>query len=68
MGPLVSLLKANHVREEFLRTNRDLLDTFAILARGEQLLVGGCCGWLAPARCAHTASTVSAEQRTVTVD
>jgi hypothetical protein len=39
MGPLVSLLKANIVREEFLRTNRDLLDTFGILARGEQLLV-----------------------------
>lgn len=44
MGPLVSLLKAHHVREEFLRTNRDLLDTFGILARGEQLLVRtGCC-------------------------
>jgi hypothetical protein len=39
MGPLVSLLKAHIVREEFLRTNRDLLDTFGILARGEQLLV-----------------------------
>jgi hypothetical protein len=39
MGPLVSLLKANIMREEFLRTNRDLLDTFGILAGGEQLLV-----------------------------
>ena len=39
MGPLVSLLKANIVRAAFLRTNRDLLDTFGILARGEQLLV-----------------------------
>jgi hypothetical protein len=39
MGPLVSLRKAHIVREEFLRTNRDLLDTFGILARGEQLLV-----------------------------
>jgi hypothetical protein len=45
MGPLVSLLKANIVREDFLRTNRDLLDTFGILARGEQLLVRqGVCG------------------------
>lgn len=40
MGPLVSLVKAHHIREEFLRTNRDLLDMFGILARGEQLLVG----------------------------
>jgi hypothetical protein len=39
MGPLVSLLKAHLVRDEFLRTNRDLLDTFGILAGGEQLLV-----------------------------
>jgi hypothetical protein len=40
MGPLVSLIKAHIVREEFLRTNRNLLDTFGILARGVQLLVG----------------------------
>jgi hypothetical protein len=39
MGPLVSLIKAHIVREDFLRTNRDLQDTFGILARGEQLLV-----------------------------
>jgi hypothetical protein len=45
MGPLVSLLKANIVREEFLRTNRDLLDTFGILARGEQLLVSHLVHW-----------------------
>jgi hypothetical protein len=45
MGPLVSLLKAHIVREEFLRTNRDLLDTFGILARGEQLLVSQGVHW-----------------------
>lgn len=45
MGPLVSLRKAHIVREEFLRTNRDLLDTFGILARGEQLLVSHVVQW-----------------------
>jgi hypothetical protein len=45
MGPLVSLLKAHIVREEFLHTNRDLLDTFGILARGEQLLVSHVVQW-----------------------
>ena len=39
MGPLVSLLKAAMIREEFLRVNRDLTCAFNILAAGEQLLV-----------------------------
>jgi hypothetical protein len=39
MSTLVALVKANQVREEFLRTNRDLISTFSILANGEQLLV-----------------------------
>lgn len=39
MGPLMSLLKAHIVREEFLRINRDITATFNILAAGEQLLV-----------------------------
>jgi hypothetical protein len=39
MSTLVALVKANQVREEFLRTNRDLISTFSILAQGEQLLV-----------------------------
>jgi hypothetical protein len=49
MGPLVSLLKAHNVREDFLRTNRDLLDTFGILARGELLLVRHVRCWMDPA-------------------
>jgi hypothetical protein len=39
MGPLMSLLKANVVRGEFLRINRDITSTFGLLAAGEQLLV-----------------------------
>jgi hypothetical protein len=39
MSTLVSLVKAAAVREDFLRTNRDLMNTFFILAQGEQLLV-----------------------------
>lgn len=39
MGPLMSLLKANAVRGEFLRINRDITGTFGLLAAGEQLLV-----------------------------
>jgi len=35
MGPLMSLLKAHIVREEFLRINRDITATFNILAAGE---------------------------------
>jgi hypothetical protein len=39
MGPLMSLIKANAVRDEFLRINRDITSTFSLLAAGEQLLV-----------------------------
>jgi hypothetical protein len=39
MGPLMSLIKANVVRDEFLRINRDITSTFSLLAAGEQLLV-----------------------------
>jgi hypothetical protein len=39
MGPLLSLIKAYSVRDEFLRVNKDIVNTFAILAAGEQLLV-----------------------------
>lgn len=39
MSTLVALVKANNVRDEFQRTNRDLINTFNILAQGEQLLV-----------------------------
>jgi hypothetical protein len=35
----MSLLKANAVRGEFLRINRDITTTFSLLAAGEQLLV-----------------------------
>jgi hypothetical protein len=55
MGPLVSLLKAHIVREDFLRTNRDLLDTFGILARGEQLLVS-LADHAQPIQCMHAHS------------
>lgn len=48
MSTLVALVKANQVREEFLRTNRDLISTFSILAQGEQLLVS--LGWVLAAR------------------
>jgi hypothetical protein len=40
MGPLLSLIRAYSVRDEFLRVNKDIVNTFAILAAGEQLLVG----------------------------
>lgn len=39
MSTLVALIKADAVRDDFLRTNRDLINTFSILAQGEQLLV-----------------------------
>jgi hypothetical protein len=39
MSKLVALLKADRVRDDFLRTNRDLINIFIILAQGEQLLV-----------------------------
>jgi hypothetical protein len=39
MSALVALVKAYAVRDDFLRTNRDLINTFSILAQGEQLLV-----------------------------
>jgi hypothetical protein len=39
MGPLLSLMKAYSVRDEFLRVNKDIVNTFNILAAGEQLLV-----------------------------
>lgn len=39
MGPLLSLIKAYSVRDEFLRVNKDIVNTFGILAAGEQLLV-----------------------------
>jgi hypothetical protein len=39
MSTLVALVKAHHVRGEFQRTNRDVINTFNILAQGEQLLV-----------------------------
>jgi hypothetical protein len=35
----MSLIKANVVRDEFLRINRDITSTFSLLAAGEQLLV-----------------------------
>lgn len=38
MGPLVSLLSASWVREEFLQINRDLTNMFSILGSGEKLL------------------------------
>ena len=39
MGPLVSLLRASWVREEFLQINRDLTNMVSILGSGEKLLV-----------------------------
>lgn len=39
MGPLLSLVKAYSVRSQFLRVNKDIINTFNILASGEQLLV-----------------------------
>jgi hypothetical protein len=39
MSALVALIKAASVRDDFQRTNRDLINTFNILAQGEQLLV-----------------------------
>jgi hypothetical protein len=39
MSALVALIKAASVRDDFQRTNRDLINTFNILAHGEQLLV-----------------------------
>ena len=39
MSTLVALIRANAVCDDFLRTNRDLINTFSILAQGEQLLV-----------------------------
>jgi hypothetical protein len=39
MSTLVALIKAASVRDDFQRTNRDLINTFNILAQGEQLLV-----------------------------
>lgn len=37
MGPLVALVMALHIRDEFLRVNRDLMNTFHMLASGENL-------------------------------
>lgn len=42
MSTLVALIKADSVRDAFCRTSRDLVNTFQILAVGEQLLVS--CG------------------------
>lgn len=41
MGTLVALIKAESVREDFLRSSTDLINTFDILAQ-QQLLVS--CG------------------------
>ena len=38
-GPLMALLTASMLREDFIRVNRDLMNTFHLLAAGEQLLV-----------------------------
>jgi hypothetical protein len=46
----MSLLKANTVRTEFLRINRDITGTFGLLAAGEQLLVRTQGFWLFPDR------------------
>jgi hypothetical protein len=39
-GPLEALLKATFVRDDFNRINRDLINTFQLLASIEKLLVG----------------------------
>lgn len=39
MGPLVQLLKAYALRGEFLCINRDIVNTFNLLAAGQQLTV-----------------------------
>ena len=61
MGPLMSLIKANVVRDEFLRINRDITSTFSLLAAGEQLLVS-CRSWAkavshVAAMCSHILAT-----------
>jgi hypothetical protein len=38
-GPLLSLLRAADVRQDFLRINRDLSNCFNILGAGEKLIV-----------------------------
>lgn len=36
----MALLLATYFRDEFIRVNRDIMNTFQLLAAGEKLLVG----------------------------